>query len=137
MIKKYNQFIKESKLQISEEDMNLFSTEPQLQKLISDQKVRLYNKEITFDGNDKQTKEILDQYINKKITESFDDEDDEDEHMTVKELIEMLSECDPNSKVYYTLGGSGNYGPVTLFEDDSYELSEEDKPGVLIGELTW
>lgn len=73
MIKKYNQFIKESKLQISEEDMNLFSTEPQLQKLISDQKVRLYNKEITFDGNDKQTKEILDQYINKKVTESLDD----------------------------------------------------------------
>lgn len=137
MIKKYNQFIKESKLQISEEDMNLFSTEPQLQKLISDQKVRLYNKEITFDGNDKETKEILDQYINKKVTESFDDEDDEDEHMTVKELIEMLSECDPNSKVYYTLGGSCNYGPVTLFEDDSYELSEDDRPGVLIGELTW
>jgi len=80
--------------------------------------------------------------FNEFITENMDDFDENDFEieevaMTVQELIDELKTCDPNSKVYYTLGGSNNYGPVNYFEDDSHELDEEDQPGVLLGELTW
>ena len=73
--------------------------------------------------------------FNKFINENFDDENDH--HYTVQDLIDELKECDPTSKVYYTLGGSYNYEPVTYIEHDSHELDEEDRPGVLIGKLTW
>lgn len=62
---------------------------------------------------------------------------EEDEQMTVKDLIEKLKKCDPDAKLFYTLGGSNNYGPVDYIENDSIELDEEDEGGVLIGELTW
>jgi hypothetical protein len=74
MLKRYSQFINESnvpgpnvegsvKLNISEEEVNLFSEEPSLQKLVADQKVALFNKEVYYLGSDIKTKELLDQYL--------------------------------------------------------------------------
>ena len=65
-VKRYNEFIKEShnkSIHISEDEMNLFSSESSLQKLIIDNKITLKNGEVLFDENDMETKEILDQYL--------------------------------------------------------------------------
>lgn len=66
MIKKYADFIKESHnktIKLSEEEVGLFNQEPLLQKLISDNKVSLYDDRVEFDEKDAQTKEVLDQYL--------------------------------------------------------------------------
>ena len=74
MIKRYFQFMNESntpgpdtegsvKLNISEEEVTLFSEEPSLQKLVMDQKVALFDKEVYYLESDTKTKEILDQYL--------------------------------------------------------------------------
>ena len=66
MIKKYADFIKESHnktIKLSEEEVGLFNQEPLLQKLISDNKVSLYDDRVEFDEKDTQTKEVLDQYL--------------------------------------------------------------------------
>lgn len=66
MIKKYADFIKESHsktIKLTPEDVSLFNQEPLLQKLISDNKVSLYDDRVEFDESDIQTKEVLDQYL--------------------------------------------------------------------------
>ena len=74
MIKRYFQFINESnkpgprtegskKVQISEEEMNLFSQEPPLQKLITDDKISLMNCEVWYSEEDTETRDLLDQYL--------------------------------------------------------------------------
>ncbi len=74
MIKRYSQFINETnvpgpniegsvKLDISEEEVSLFSDEPSLQKLVADQKVALFDKEVYYLQSDTKTKEVLDQYL--------------------------------------------------------------------------
>jgi hypothetical protein len=66
MIKKYADFIKEShskSVKINSEDVSLFTTEPLLQKLVSDKKVSLFDDEVKYDESDIQTKEVLDQYL--------------------------------------------------------------------------
>ena len=74
MLKRYSQFINESnvpgpnvegssKYSIQSEEVNLFSSEPALQKLIADQKVALFDNEVLFNSSDDKTKEILDQYL--------------------------------------------------------------------------
>lgn len=74
MLKRYSQFINESnvpgpnnnssvKLNITEEEVTLFSEEPSLQKLVMDQKVALFDKEVYYLQSDTKTKEILDQYL--------------------------------------------------------------------------
>ena len=66
MIKKFADFINESNskdIKLSKEEVNLFSQEPLLQKLISDKKVRLFDDKVEYDESDTQTKEVLDQYL--------------------------------------------------------------------------
>lgn len=64
MIKKYADFIKESKtIKLTPEEVNLFTSEPVLQSLISDEKVTLSKDSIQYDESDIKTKEILDQYL--------------------------------------------------------------------------
>ena len=66
MIKKYADFIKESHsktIKLSSEEVSLFSSEPVLQSLISDEKVSLSKDSIQYDESDIKTKEILDQYL--------------------------------------------------------------------------
>jgi hypothetical protein len=66
MIKKYEDFIKESHsktIKLTPEEVNLFTSEPVLQNLISDEKVSLSKDAIQYDESDIKTKEILDQYL--------------------------------------------------------------------------
>jgi hypothetical protein len=65
-VKKYQEFIKEShskSVHISEDEMTLFSQEPALQELISNNKITLKNGEVLFDENDEETRNLLDQYL--------------------------------------------------------------------------
>lgn len=92
MIKKWNQFNESKaekpgsnvpgsvKITISDEEVNSFSDEPSLSKLIYDDKVSLLGNEVWYLENDEQTKAILDQYLEvagenelEEITESTDD----------------------------------------------------------------
>jgi hypothetical protein len=62
----FSNFVKEShskSVHISEEEMNLFSQEAALQELITKNKITLKNKEVLFDENDEETRELLDQYL--------------------------------------------------------------------------
>ena len=91
MIKKYADFIKESHsktIKLSPEEVSLFSSEPVLQNLISDEKVSLSKDDIQYDESDVKTKEILDQYleiagkVEEKVEDfkSFNMEAEEDEN---------------------------------------------------------
>ena len=79
MVKKWNQFINESVMpgpgendsvvvNISDEDIEMFSSEPALQKLISDQKVALLGNEVWYFGHDENTIKVLKQYIDNFTT---------------------------------------------------------------------
>ena len=78
-VKKYQEFIKEShskSVHISEDEMTLFSQEPALQELISNNKITLKNGEVLFDENDEETRNLLDQYLEipGKVVESVNTE---------------------------------------------------------------
>ena len=84
MIKKYNQFVKENielsnssaRIYIDSDEAEMFTTEPALQKLVSDRKVSLLPPELWFESEDKSTIDILKEYF-----PDVDFEDDfEDEH---------------------------------------------------------
>ena len=65
-LEKFSNFLKEShtkSVHISADEMNLFSQEPALQELITNQKITLKNKEVLFDENDEETRDLLDQYL--------------------------------------------------------------------------
>ena len=69
-LENFSKFIKEShtkSIQISEDEMNLFSQESSLQELITKSKITLKNGEVLYDETDKETKELLSQYL--KISE--------------------------------------------------------------------
>jgi hypothetical protein len=74
-VERFSKFVKESHskiIRISDEEMSLFSDEPALQELISNNKITLKNGEVVFDENDEETKQLLDQYLEMpgKIEES-------------------------------------------------------------------
>ena len=79
MIKKYKDFINESvgpnkegsiSINLSEEESELFTTEPKLSELIHDKKVALLTPELWFDENDKETIDTLGNYFDVKIENS-------------------------------------------------------------------
>jgi len=98
MIKKFNQFVKENvelsnsaaRIYIDSDEAEMFTTEPALQKLVSDRKVSLLPPELYFEAEDKSTIEILkgyfpdvdfendfeDEHYSGEDEEDFDDEDD-------------------------------------------------------------
>jgi hypothetical protein len=78
MIKKWNKFNENNstkpgskitgskKISISSEEMSMFVDEPVLQKLILDDKVALLNNEVWYFEDDKDTLNVLDQYLELK-----------------------------------------------------------------------
>jgi hypothetical protein len=75
-LEKFSKFIKEShtkSVHISDDEMNLFSDESALQELITKNKITLKNKEVLFDENDEETRQLLDQYLEMpgKVEESI------------------------------------------------------------------
>jgi ribosomal protein S18 len=108
MIKKYLEFIAENKrpgkdiggsqkIDITGEELDLFSTEPQLQKLIRDEKVSVLSGEVWYKEGDHKTKEVLDQYLeinNNKMNESVEDDFETNSinlKKSLKKLIERLA----------------------------------------------
>ena len=92
MIKKYNQFVKENielsnssaRIYIDSDEVEMFTTEPALQKLVSDRKVSLLPPELWFESEDKSTIDILKEYFpDVDFEDDFEDEhysgDDEDD----------------------------------------------------------
>ena len=93
MIKKYKQFVKENielsnssaRIYIDSDEVEMFDTEPVLQKLISDKKVSLLPPELWFESEDKTTIDILKGYfpdvdfMSDDSDEFADNDDDEDD----------------------------------------------------------
>ena len=88
MIKKFNQFVKENielsnssaRIYIDSDEAEMFTTEPALQKLVSDRKVSLDNlPELWFESEDKNTIDILKGYFPDAEfnTEYMDEEEDD------------------------------------------------------------
>ena len=90
MIKKYKQFVKENielsnssaRIYIDSDEVEMFDTEPVLQKLISDKKVSLLPPELWFESEDKTTIDILKGYF--PDVDFMSDEDDEEYNYRVK-----------------------------------------------------
>lgn len=77
MLKKFNEFVNESvkpkegdsksiSLDITPEEVDLFSTDGILGKLIDDDKVSLYSDKVWYLKDDKETIKILDDYFDMK-----------------------------------------------------------------------
>ena len=87
MIKKFNQFVKENielsnssaRIYIDSDEAEMFTTEPALQKLVSDRKVSLNLPELWFESEDKSTIDILKGYFPDAEfnTEYMDEEEDD------------------------------------------------------------
>lgn len=97
-LKKYSEFIKEShskSVRISEDEMNLFSQEPVLQELISNNKITLKNGEVLYDESDIETKNILDQYLEipGKIEESVNVESYEEVSKALLDSFDDVRAC--------------------------------------------
>jgi len=99
MIKKYNQFVKENielsnssaRIYIDSDEVEMFATEPVLQKLISDKKVSLLPPELWFEPEDKSTIDILKGYFPdvdfmSDDSDEFVDNDDDDDDDEYKDL---------------------------------------------------
>lgn len=94
MIKKFNQFINENielsnssaKINIDDYEAEMFTSDPVLQKLISDKKVSLLTPELWFESEDTETINILKDYF---PDANFDFiEDDEDSYTDPEEVEE-------------------------------------------------
>lgn len=94
MIRKWNEFIKESieveglipgpneegsvRLRLDDEEEEMFSSEPALENLISNQKVSLFDNEVWYFSNDKETINILKEYFPEMEEDTLSRVDDED-----------------------------------------------------------
>ena len=89
-LNKFNQFVKENielsnssaRIYIDSDEAEMFTTEPALQKLISDRKVSLLPPELWFESEDKSTIDILKGYFPDAEfnTEYVDNDEDDDEY---------------------------------------------------------
>lgn len=90
MIKKYNEFINESsvpgpeepsasKIHLTDEEVDWFSSEPALQKLISDNKVSLLPPELWYTIDDRNTINTLEDFFPNAEFKMEDEEDYEEE----------------------------------------------------------
>ena len=86
MIKKFNQFVKENvelsnssaRIYLDSDEVDYFTTDPVLQKLVADRKVSLLPPELWFEAEDKNTIDILKDYF-PDAEFNTEDEDDSDE----------------------------------------------------------
>lgn len=97
-VERFSTFISEShnkRVSVSEDEMNLFSSESALQKLITDRKITLKNGEVLFDESDQETKEILDQYLEMpgKIDESVNTESYEEVSKALLDNFDDVRAC--------------------------------------------
>lgn len=148
MIKKWNQFNESKaekpgqnvpgsvKITISDEEVNSFSDEPALSKLIYDDKVSLLGNEVWYLENDDQTKAILDQYLEvpgknelEEITENTSSDD-----IVFSGVIDKLAKYHLQRRYYNYMGG--DYQWSTSTNDDARVLNiVYDKPEAEIKQM--
>lgn len=160
MIKKWNNFINESNhnksISLSENEMNLFSTEPALEELIASRKVTLKNGQVLYDENDSETRDLLDQYLEipgkleeKKFNESVNPISNRDfrgeiskiEDDIIKELHDTLDYCVNNDIFEKEYLNKDEYwyvipNPIDIFmnrELDPFVVTNYQKEGDKIG----
>lgn len=87
MIKKFNQFVKENvelsnssaRIYLDSDEVDYFTTDPVLQKLVADRKVSLLPPELWFEAEDKNTIDILKDYFpDAEFNTEYEDEDEDD-----------------------------------------------------------
>lgn len=116
MVKKWNDFIKESiddenvvpgpeetgsaRLEISNEEEEMFSSEPALENLISNGKVSLFDNEIWYFPSDTETMSVLKEYLPQIENEFVDDDEDdfEDKPLGWDEEFESVRESNKPTK---------------------------------------
>ena len=115
MIKKWNQFNESMaekpgpnvpgsvKITISDEEVNSFSDEPALSKLIYDDKASLLGNEVWYLENDDQTKAILDQYLEVPGKNELEEITESAEFETREEKIERIKELNAESLNSYNI----------------------------------
>ena len=115
MIKKWNQFNESKaekpgsnvpgsvKITISDEEVNSFSDEPALSKLIYDDKVSLLGNDVWYLENDDQTKAILDQYLEVAGKNELEEITESAEFETREEKIERIKELNAESLNSYNI----------------------------------
>jgi len=99
MIKKYEDFIKKSqnesvelsnssaRIYIDSDEAEMFTTEPALQKLVSDRKVSLLPPELWFESEDKSTIDILKGYFpDAEFNTEYVDNDEDEYEMSNEEI---------------------------------------------------
>ena len=87
MIKKFNQFVKENvelsnssaRIYLDSDEVDYFTTDPVLQKLVADRKVSLLPPELWFEAEDKNTIDILKDYFPDAEFNTEDEDEDEDD----------------------------------------------------------
>ena len=105
MIKKYEDFIKKSqnesvelsnssaRIYIDSDEAEMFTTEPALQKLVSDRKVSLLPPELWFESEDKSTIDILKGYFpDAEFNTEYVDNDEDDSDGFDEDEYEMSNE---------------------------------------------
>jgi len=155
MIKRYNQFVNESKqvpgpgtegsvrINISDEESDMFATEPSLEKLISDNKVALLAPELWYMEDDTETIGILKNYFDIETDEEDYDEntgrgydlngdepgfDEENESVKVNEDLETNDGSIANHESLicpYCKCEQAEH-PENIFEDDFAEWDCDD-----------
>lgn len=107
MIKKFEDFINKSHsktIKLTPEEVSLFTSEPVLQNLISDEKVSLSKDSIQYDESDVKTKEILDQYLEiagkteEEFNESVNSEGKKELDELAMRIKELQKEYDKKAK---------------------------------------
>jgi hypothetical protein len=56
--------------------------------------------------------------------------------ITVRRLKSFLKKCNPNDKLYFTLGGSCNWAPLTYISKNEMNI-EKNTGRILLGECDW
>lgn len=133
MIKRYNQFIKESKqvpgpgtqgsvrISLSDEEVDMFAGEPSLEKLISDNKVSLLAPELWYMEDDMETINVLKSY--------FDIDTDNEDYQEEEELgFDEENESVTNEASYAKSYDSKDKEWVVLYanETKSKEFKKEE-----------
>ena len=141
MIKRYNQFIKESKqvpgpgthgsvaINLSDEEVDMFASEPSLEKLISDNKVALLAPELWYMEDDMETINVLKNYFDINTdSEDFDEEEEpgfDEENESVVNEASYVKNYDNKTKEWVVLYANETKSKEFKKEEDADDFIKD------------